>query len=79
MGEAHFQSWPEEAKQRVRELYRARYPEVPNTVHLMHLDSMVKQGQEKVWEMNMQNAHVTDPRVVAFLVTKGKVGAPGKH
>ncbi|NXE06810.1 NDUA6 dehydrogenase, partial [Lophotis ruficrista] len=62
-----------EAKQRVRELYRAWYREVPNTVHLYQLDITVKQGRNKVREMFMKNAHVTDPRVIDMLVIKGKM------
>ncbi|XP_039581444.1 NADH dehydrogenase [ubiquinone] 1 alpha subcomplex subunit 6 isoform X2 [Passer montanus] len=60
-----------EAKRRVRELYRAWYREVPNTVHLYQLDLTVKQGRNKVREMFMKNAHVTDPRVIDMLVIKG--------
>ncbi|NWS24729.1 NDUA6 dehydrogenase, partial [Polioptila caerulea] len=59
-----------EAKRRVRELYRAWYREVPNTVHLYQLDITVKQGRNKVREMFMKNAHVTDPRVIDMLVLK---------
>ncbi|NXS04382.1 NDUA6 dehydrogenase, partial [Oxylabes madagascariensis] len=59
-----------EAKRRVRELYRAWYREVPNTVHLYQLDITVKQGRNKVREMFMKNAHVTDPRVIDMLVIK---------
>ncbi|NXS55059.1 NDUA6 dehydrogenase, partial [Brachypteracias leptosomus] len=62
-----------EAKRRVRELYRAWYREVPNTVHLYQLDITVKQGRNKVREMFMKNAHVTDPRVIDMLVIKGKM------
>ncbi|XP_066112543.1 NADH dehydrogenase [ubiquinone] 1 alpha subcomplex subunit 6 isoform X1 [Saccopteryx bilineata] len=86
-----------EAKRRVRELYRAWYREVPNTVcdlthyfesvtcvdapstappttvNLFQLDISVKQGRDKVREMFMKNAHITDPRVVDLLVIKGKM------
>ncbi|NWU59886.1 NDUA6 dehydrogenase, partial [Dromas ardeola] len=62
-----------EAKRRVRELYRAWYREVPNTVHLYQLDITVKQGRNKVREMFMKNGHVTDPRVIDMLVIKGKM------
>ncbi|XP_032642897.1 NADH dehydrogenase [ubiquinone] 1 alpha subcomplex subunit 6 [Chelonoidis abingdonii] len=62
-----------EAKRRVRELYRAWYREVPNAVHLYQLDISVKQGRDKVREMFMKNAHVTDPRVIDILVIKGKM------
>ncbi|XP_036593052.1 NADH dehydrogenase [ubiquinone] 1 alpha subcomplex subunit 6-like [Trichosurus vulpecula] len=62
-----------EAKRRVRELYRAWYREVPNTVHLFQLDISVKQGRDKVREMFMKNAHVTDLRIMDLLVIKGKM------
>eukprot|EP00069_Balaena_mysticetus_P011244 bmy_21174T0 len=62
-----------EAKQRLRELHRAWYREVPNTVHLFQLDIFVKQGRDKVREMFMKNAHVIDPRVADLLVIKGKM------
>ncbi|XP_061856019.1 NADH dehydrogenase [ubiquinone] 1 alpha subcomplex subunit 6 [Colius striatus] len=62
-----------EAKRRVRELYRAWYREVPNTVHLYQLDITVKQARSKVREMFMKNAHVRDPRVIDLLVIKGKM------
>ncbi|XP_072890201.1 NADH dehydrogenase [ubiquinone] 1 alpha subcomplex subunit 6 [Hemitrygon akajei] len=62
-----------EAKRRVRELYRAWYREVPNTIQKFHLDISVKQGRDKVREMFMRNAHVTDPRVIDILVIKGKM------
>ncbi|XP_037738881.1 NADH dehydrogenase [ubiquinone] 1 alpha subcomplex subunit 6 [Chelonia mydas] len=62
-----------EAKRRVRELYRAWYREVPNAVQLYQLDISVKQGRDKVREMFVRNAHVTDPRVIDILVIKGKM------
>ncbi|TFK07220.1 NADH dehydrogenase [ubiquinone] 1 alpha subcomplex subunit 6 [Platysternon megacephalum] len=62
-----------EAKRRVRELYRAWYREVPNAVQLYQLDITVKRGRDKVREMFMKNAHVTDPRVIDILVIKGKM------
>ncbi|XP_051899138.1 NADH dehydrogenase [ubiquinone] 1 alpha subcomplex subunit 6 [Pristis pectinata] len=62
-----------EAKRRVRELYRAWYREVPNTIQKFHLDITTKQGHDKVREMFMKNAHVTDPRVIDMLVIKGKM------
>ncbi|XP_032869260.1 NADH dehydrogenase [ubiquinone] 1 alpha subcomplex subunit 6 [Amblyraja radiata] len=62
-----------EAKRRVRELYRAWYREVPNTIQKFNLDISAKQGREKVREMFMKNAHVTDPRVIDLLVIKGKL------
>ncbi|KAJ7330016.1 hypothetical protein JRQ81_016190 [Phrynocephalus forsythii] len=62
-----------EAKRRVRELYRAWYREVPNAVHLYQLNITVKQGRDKVRELFMKNAHVTDPRIIDMLVIKGKM------
>ncbi|XP_053109091.1 NADH dehydrogenase [ubiquinone] 1 alpha subcomplex subunit 6 [Hemicordylus capensis] len=62
-----------EAKRRVRDLYRAWYREIPNTVHMYQLDITVKQGRDKVREMFMKNAHITDPRVIDILVIKGKM------
>ncbi|KAG5832444.1 NADH dehydrogenase [ubiquinone] 1 alpha subcomplex subunit 6 [Anguilla rostrata] len=63
----------DEAKRRVRELYRAWYREVPNTVSLYQLDITVKQGRDKVREMFNKNRHITDPRVIDMLVIKGKM------
>uniref|UniRef100_UPI00398E71B9 NADH dehydrogenase [ubiquinone] 1 alpha subcomplex subunit 6 n=1 Tax=Pristiophorus japonicus TaxID=55135 RepID=UPI00398E71B9 len=62
-----------EARRRVRELYRAWYREIPSTVQKFHLDITVKQGRDKVRELFMKNAHVTDPRVIDLLVIKGKM------
>uniref|UniRef100_A0A8C5QQZ8 NADH dehydrogenase [ubiquinone] 1 alpha subcomplex subunit 6 n=1 Tax=Leptobrachium leishanense TaxID=445787 RepID=A0A8C5QQZ8_9ANUR len=62
-----------EAKRRVRELYRAWYREVPNTVQVFQLDITVKQGRDKVREMFQKNSHVTDPRTIDILVIKGKM------
>uniref|UniRef100_A0A2K6BGR0 NADH dehydrogenase [ubiquinone] 1 alpha subcomplex subunit 6 n=1 Tax=Macaca nemestrina TaxID=9545 RepID=A0A2K6BGR0_MACNE len=43
-----------EAKRRVRELCRAWYREVPNTVQQFQLDITVKMGRDKVREMFMK-------------------------
>ncbi|KAI4893508.1 hypothetical protein NFI96_003975 [Prochilodus magdalenae] len=63
----------DEAKRRVRELYRAWYREVPNTVAMYQLDISVRQGREKVRQIFNKNNHVTDPRVIDMLVIKGKM------
>uniref|UniRef100_A0A8C4Z7S6 NADH dehydrogenase [ubiquinone] 1 alpha subcomplex subunit 6 n=2 Tax=Gadus morhua TaxID=8049 RepID=A0A8C4Z7S6_GADMO len=63
----------DEAKRRVRELYRAWYREVPNTVALFQLDISTRQAKDKVREMFVKNKHVTDPRVIDMLVIKGKM------
>ncbi|KAG9343061.1 hypothetical protein JZ751_015279 [Albula glossodonta] len=63
----------DEAKRRVRELYKAWYREVPNAVAMYQLDITTKQGREKVREMFYKNRHVTDPRVIDMLVIKGKM------
>ncbi|TNN58507.1 NADH dehydrogenase [ubiquinone] 1 alpha subcomplex subunit 6 [Liparis tanakae] len=63
----------DEAKRRVRELYRAWYREAPNTVAMYQLDIRTCQGREKVREMFDKNKHITDPRVIDMLVIKGKM------
>ncbi|XP_008328531.1 NADH dehydrogenase [ubiquinone] 1 alpha subcomplex subunit 6 [Cynoglossus semilaevis] len=62
-----------EAKSRVRELYRAWYREVPNTVLLYRLDISVSQGREKLRELFYKNKHLTDIRVIDMLVIKGRM------
>ncbi|CAL8302034.1 unnamed protein product [Merluccius merluccius] len=63
----------DQAKRRVRELYRAWYREVPNTVALFQLDITTRQAKDKVREMFNKNKHITDPRVIDMLVIKGKM------
>ncbi|XP_028311349.1 NADH dehydrogenase [ubiquinone] 1 alpha subcomplex subunit 6 [Gouania willdenowi] len=62
-----------EAKRRVRELYRAWYREVPNTVAMFQLDISTRQARDKVREVFNKNKHITDPRVIDMMVIKGKM------
>ncbi|MGH0175380.1 UNVERIFIED_CONTAM: hypothetical protein FKN15_070284 [Acipenser sinensis] len=64
----------DEAKRRVRELYRAWYREIPNAVSVFQLDITVKQGRDKVREQFQKNRLVTDPRVIDMLVIKVREG-----
>uniref|UniRef100_A0A1A8GAR5 NADH dehydrogenase [ubiquinone] 1 alpha subcomplex subunit 6 n=1 Tax=Nothobranchius korthausae TaxID=1143690 RepID=A0A1A8GAR5_9TELE len=63
----------DEAKRRVRELYRAWYREIPNTVTMYQLDITIRECRDKVREMFDKNKNVTDPRVIDILVIKGKI------
>ncbi|XP_060760167.1 NADH dehydrogenase [ubiquinone] 1 alpha subcomplex subunit 6 [Neoarius graeffei] len=63
----------DEAKRRVRELYRAWYREVPNTVATYQLDITARQGRDKVREIFDKNKHIGDPRIIDMLVIKGKM------
>ncbi|XP_071486402.1 NADH dehydrogenase [ubiquinone] 1 alpha subcomplex subunit 6-like [Diadema antillarum] len=64
---------PEEARRRARQLYKAWWREVPHAIQQYQLDITVKEGRNKVREMFMKNAHITDQRVVDMLVIKGKM------
>ncbi|XP_062387966.1 NADH dehydrogenase [ubiquinone] 1 alpha subcomplex subunit 6 [Sardina pilchardus] len=63
----------DEAKRRVRELYRAWYREAPSTVTMFQLDITVQQTRDKIRQEFNKHKHVTDPRVIDMLVIKGKM------
>lgn len=46
-------------------------------MHLYQLDITVKQARDKVRELFVKNAHVTDPRVIDMLVIKVRAGRLG--
>ncbi|XP_070580034.1 NADH dehydrogenase [ubiquinone] 1 alpha subcomplex subunit 6-like [Ptychodera flava] len=68
-----------EAKRRVRNLYRAWYREIPHTVYAYQLNISVKKGREKVKEQFVRNAHVQDIRAIDMLVIKGKMDLEETH
>ncbi|KFP76444.1 NADH dehydrogenase [ubiquinone] 1 alpha subcomplex subunit 6, partial [Apaloderma vittatum] len=60
-------------KKKRKAIYMTSVGVVLFIVHLYQLDITVKQGRNKVREMFMKNAHVTDPRAIDMLVIKGKM------
>ncbi|XP_077980387.1 NADH dehydrogenase [ubiquinone] 1 alpha subcomplex subunit 6-like [Glandiceps talaboti] len=68
-----------EARSRVRNLYRAWYREIPHSVFQYQLDISVKQGREKLKEQFLLNANVHDIRAIDLLVIKGKMELEETH
>lgn len=46
-------------------------------MHLYQLDITVRQARDKLRELFVKNAHVTDPRVIDMLVIKVRPGGAG--
>eukprot|EP00128_Syssomonas_multiformis_P017857 Colp12_sorted_trinity150504_noHs@4701 len=72
-GKTILSSSSDDARRRVRSLYKAWIREVPHAVHHFELDISQKMARDKVKELFMKNAHVRDPRVIDMLLIKGKL------
>eukprot|EP01135_Chromosphaera_perkinsii_P000635 Nk52_evm2s147 gene=Nk52_evmTU2s147 len=62
-----------EANARVRALYRAWWREAPHTVEAYNLEITVREVRDKIREKFMQNASVTDTKVIDRLVVVGRI------
>lgn len=63
----------QEARQRVIQLYKSWYREMPSIVNIYDVPITVQQGRVKLRQKFLQNRNVKDIRTIDLLVIKGQM------